>query len=234
MTFPAPPYTTGQVHVSGGISYTYNGTIWARTPVAAPADNYTNGASFDAASRQLTLTQAVASTPAVNVTIPDTKVSGLTFSSANRTVTLTQNDATTFSAVVPETNTTLVYDAALKKLTYTGESGIAQVVDLSALAVDIFVNGGTFNATTAVLTLTDNDGTTPNVVVDLSSLKSALVNNNDGTWTHTVGGVSVIIDTRSIKEFTTLPASPYDGQIIYTSGGLYKWMANPGLWLQAL
>lgn len=231
MAFPIGPFTTGQVHIEGGVSYTYNGFTWAKTPVAPPADNYINGASFDVATRLLTLAQAVGSTPNVTVTVPDVKVSALAFDNATRVVTLTQNDASTFTATIPETSTTLAYDAATKVLTYTGETGIAQTVDLSALAVDIFVDGATYDTTTAVLTLTDSDGATPDVVVDLSALKSALVDNGDGTYTHTVDGVSVTIDTRLSK--AAVPATGYEGQIIEYGSVLYKW-TSPGLWFQIL
>ena len=71
-----------------------------------------------------------------------------------------------------ETKTTITYAPATKILTYTGEDGIPANIDLSALAMDIFVNGGTYNAATMVLTLTDNDGTTPDIMIALSELKT--------------------------------------------------------------
>lgn len=64
-----------------------------------------------------------------------------------------------------------VYDSVAKTITYPAVNGVAgQVIDLSEFVVDVFVDGATFNATTNVLTLTDNSGTTPDVVVDLSNL----------------------------------------------------------------
>jgi len=77
-----------------------------------------------------------------------------------------------------ETLTTLNYAPATKTLTYVDEDGVTATIDLSALALDIFVNGGTFNAATMVLTLTDNNATTPDIVVDLSDLKKVVTANS--------------------------------------------------------
>lgn len=73
-----------------------------------------------------------------------------------------------------ETNTTLTYNPATKTLTYTNEDGVAANIDLSALAVDIFVSGGGYDPATMVLTLTDNDGTTPDIVINLADLKKVV------------------------------------------------------------
>lgn len=70
-----------------------------------------------------------------------------------------------------ETLTTWNYDPATHIVTYTGEDGVAGVSDLSALTTDIFVSGATFDAASMVLTLTDADAGTPDVVVNLASLK---------------------------------------------------------------
>jgi len=70
-----------------------------------------------------------------------------------------------------ETLTSMSYNALTKVLTYTDEDGVAQVLDLSTLATDIFVNGGNYNAATGVLTLTDNDGGTGDVTINLQDLK---------------------------------------------------------------
>lgn len=64
----------------------------------------------------------------------------------------------------------MTYDNGTTTLTYDNGQGGTQNIDLSALAADIFVNGGSFNPTTLELTLTDNDPGTPDVTVDLSSL----------------------------------------------------------------
>lgn len=73
-----------------------------------------------------------------------------------------------------ETNTTLTYNPATKTLTYINEDGVVATIDLSALATDIFVSGGSFDAATMVLTLTDNDGTTPDIVINLADLKQVV------------------------------------------------------------
>lgn len=70
-----------------------------------------------------------------------------------------------------ETKTTASYDPATKIFSYTGEDGVQRNFDFSALGIDVFVNGGTFDPSTWILTLTDNSGITPNIVLDLSELK---------------------------------------------------------------
>lgn len=95
-----------------------------------------------------------------------------------------------------ETTTILAYNPATTTLSYTDEDGGVTAVDLSALAADIFVNGGSFNPATLILTLTDNSGTTPDVTVDLSQLLVTVTNNGDGTYTLAQAGSSTVIDTR--------------------------------------
>lgn len=64
-----------------------------------------------------------------------------------------------------------VYDNTAKTITFPAVNGAAPVViDLTQFTTDIFVNGGSFDGSTQILTLTDNDGVTPDVTVDLSSL----------------------------------------------------------------
>lgn len=70
-----------------------------------------------------------------------------------------------------ETNTSMTYDALTKTITFTNEDGQESTIDLSSLAVDVFVDGASYDAATMVLTLTDNSGTTPNVTVNLADLK---------------------------------------------------------------
>lgn len=78
-----------------------------------------------------------------------------------------------------ETTTTLTYNSTSKTLTYTNEDGVAADVDLSALAVDVYVDGATYNASTMVLTLTDTNGTTPDVTVSLADLKAIVTANTN-------------------------------------------------------
>ena len=70
-----------------------------------------------------------------------------------------------------ETLTSWAYDPATNIVTYTDEAGTAGTHDLSALTTDIYVNGGSFDAASMVLTLTDTDGGTGDITVDLSALK---------------------------------------------------------------
>jgi hypothetical protein len=97
-----------------------------------------------------------------------------------------------------ETTTTLTYNAGTTTLTYTDEDGVAFNIDLSALAADIFVNGGSFNAATTTLTLSDNDGGTADVTIDLSTLRSVVTPNlASGSWSHNDGNgtVQTIVST---------------------------------------
>lgn len=70
-----------------------------------------------------------------------------------------------------ETLTSIAYNATTKALTYTAENGVATVLDLSGLAIDMTVTGATYNQTTGVLTLNESNGG-PSVTVDLSTLKA--------------------------------------------------------------
>lgn len=61
------------------------------------------------------------------------------------------------------------YNNTTKVITFPAQDGAAAfTIDLSSLTTDIFVDGASLNATTNLLTLTDNDATTPDVTVDLS------------------------------------------------------------------
>jgi len=95
-----------------------------------------------------------------------------------------------------ETLTSLTYVGATKVLTYLDEAGNSTAVNLAALAADIYVNGASLNATTGILTLTDNDGTSPDVTVDLHALTGTLTNNGDGTYTYTTMSGTVTFDTK--------------------------------------
>lgn len=79
----------------------------------------------------------------------------------------------------------LTFDNVTKIVTYTDGQGNTQNIDLSQFTTDVYVDGGSFDVATSTLVLTDNDGTTPDVTVDLSTLLgvSADVTNalTDGT-----------------------------------------------------
>lgn len=95
-----------------------------------------------------------------------------------------------------ETSTTLAYNATTKIITHTNEKGIVSSIDLSALAIDVFVNGATYNASTMVLTLSDNSGTSPDISINLSELKRvATSNSNSVTWSGTGESSSPLVAT---------------------------------------
>jgi hypothetical protein len=70
-----------------------------------------------------------------------------------------------------ETTTSISYNPATKSITYNNEDGISTVLDLSALALDIFVSGSTYNAGTMILTLTDTNPNTAPITINLADLK---------------------------------------------------------------
>ena len=81
----------------------------------------------------------------------------------------------------------MTYVPGTATLTYTDGQGGVQNIDLSGLTTDIYVDGGTYDPNTMILTLTDNDAGTPDVTVDLSGLlgvstdaNNLLVNGADG------------------------------------------------------
>lgn len=64
-----------------------------------------------------------------------------------------------------------VWDNVAKTITFPATNGGAQtVIDLSQFTTDIYVTGGTWDIATTTLTLSDNDGTTPDITVDLGTL----------------------------------------------------------------
>ena len=113
---------------------------------------------------------------------------------------------------INETVTALGYDPATTTLSYTDENGNTKNVDLSALAVDIFINGATFDASALALTFTDNDPATPDIVVNLAALVSTVEQLNSGHLIakHTSGDGSVV----NIEETITQVANTIDGNPI--------------------
>lgn len=74
---------------------------------------------------------------------------------------------------------TLTFDGASNALLFNNGQGGTANIDLSGLTTDIYVDGATFDAATQVLTLTDTDGATPDVTVDLSSLTGVSTDANN-------------------------------------------------------
>ena len=95
-----------------------------------------------------------------------------------------------------ETTTSLAYNAGTSILTYTDEDGVSTNLDLSALTTDVYVTGATLAG--SVLTLSDNDAGTPDVVVDLAAFATDFTDNADGTYLFTAGdGATLTVDTRA-------------------------------------
>ena len=158
-------------------------------------------------------------------------ITNMVYDPATRVLTYTNEAGTVQTANLAEVLTTLSYNATTKILTYADELGMMNSIDLSALAQDTYVDGGSFNATSGILTLTDNSGTTPDVIVDLSALKATLVDNNNDTWTHTSSGVVTTVDaTLSVAAVPT--TFNYDGRIIELNNKFYKYLATPGTYIQ--
>lgn len=83
-------------------------------------------------------------------------------------------------------------------------NGTPTTIDMNQ--AEVYVDGATLVGN--ILTLTDNDATTPNVTIDLSTYRSTLTDNGDGTYSHNDNnGNVVVIDTT---------AAPYDN----TTSGL--------------
>lgn len=109
-----------------------------------------------------------------------------------------------------QTVTSLTYDNTASKLSFKDEAGNTTVIDLAALAADIYVNGAAFDPASLVLTLKDNNAGTPDVTVDLSKLHGKWTNNGNGTYTYDAGnGSTFTLDFHAIK-------LPYDN----TASGL--------------
>lgn len=117
------------------------------------------------------------------------------------------------SVSILETVTDLSYDSNTTSLSYVDEAGNTTVVDLSALTSDIFVNGGSFNPSNGILTLTDNDGGTADIVVDLSMFTSTFIVNPDNSITHTDGSGSIT----NYDEIETTLTQAADGSFTYTN-----------------
>lgn len=83
------------------------------------------------------------------------------------------------AGVVSAAQASLTYNNATTELTFAAPGQAPSVINLSALTTDIYVNGGTFDATTGTLTLTDNDAATPDVTVDLSAFAGVSADANN-------------------------------------------------------
>lgn len=219
-------YVKGEEYRRGDmVSITALGIYVALTTTRQdPRSNHPDWQTFAVFPHALGAIAAAPPTPSETVTY-------ITYNSTTRTLTYTNEALTVQTFVFAETNTTIVYNSVTNILTYTNETGATFAVDLSALAANVYVNGASFNAATNVITFTDTSAATPNVSVDLSAYSPSLVNNLNGTYTHTVGGNSTLIDLR--RSFSAIPSTRnYDGRVIELNGLLYKYLATPGTYIQ--
>lgn len=120
-----------------------------------------------------------------------------------------------------ETVTSLSVDNVAHTITYTREDGTTDVIDLAAATTEIYVDGGSFDATTGVLTLTDNDGASPDVVIDLSGYAVTVVDNADGTYDVNQNGASVgTIDLAPSTDAGNLITQGTDGRVFIDASAI--------------
>ena len=168
----------------------YNGTAWdclsTQVIVSTSGGNDIIAGPDGGAYLSETVTSLTAGT---------TAVSGLLYTDENGTVNTISLAAQILDG---ETTTSLSYSGTT--LTFNDEDGGVTNIDLAALAADIFVNGGNFNPATTILTLTDNDGVTPDVTINLGALRSIITPILvSGIWQHDDGNglVNNIVSTSS-------------------------------------
>ena len=98
-------------------------------------------------------------------------------------------------ATLSETITTFSFDALAQTLTFVGEDGVATVVDITQFQ-DTYITAAVYDNITSTLTLTDNNGATTDISVNLSSLRASLLDNGDGTYLFDNGaGVTTVVNT---------------------------------------
>ena len=108
-----------------------------------------------------------------------------------------------------------VWDNVAKTITFPAVNGGAQtVIDLSQFTTDIYVTGGTWDIATTTLTLSDNDGTTPDITVDLGTLLGVSADANNLL---TAGSDSkAFIDAAAIRAVGTQQTSVFGTDLGYT------------------
>lgn len=96
-----------------------------------------------------------------------------------------------------ETVTALTYNAAAKTISYVDEAGNTTVVDLAALATDVYVTNAVFNPSTLMLRLQDNSASTPHINVNLGQLLGSFTGPVNGVYTYNAGnGNTYAVDTK--------------------------------------
>lgn len=107
------------------------------------------------------------------------------------------------------------FNTGTRDLTITMSDASTVVVNIPGASADIYVDGGSYDVNTMTLTLTDNDGGTPDVTVDFSGLTVTLTDNGDGTWDFGDGrGATAIgtVDARPSADADNLIATGTDGK----------------------
>ena len=105
----------------------------------------------------------------------------------------------------------IVFNNTTKSIEQPDVNGVpVPDIDLSQFLADIFVSGATLVA--GILTLTDNDAGTPNVIVDLNALKgvstdaaNALVNGTDGKPFFNPATLATCVDAFGVDLFRAFP-----------------------------
>lgn len=105
-----------------------------------------------------------------------------------------------------ETVTTLAYTAGTQALTYTDENGTPTVLDLSALATDLQVDGASIDAG-GLITFTVNDaGTATDFTLDMSTFVNSAADTADsGSMVFGTGGGTTTLSKTGWMSFPLAP-----------------------------
>lgn len=140
------------------------------------------------------------------------------------------------SVDINETVTSLTYNAGTNELTFTDESGVATVVDLTALAVDINVASLTYNPVTGEIILTETDATVHTIDIGPPVSQFDIADGNLNTETVLGGdtitflGDGVLLESviSATDTVTYQPIGGAPGDVLTTdAGGAVVW-APPG------
>lgn len=166
--------------------------------------------SFDDVTSVFTLTVNGVSQ---EIPMPDNQT--LSLSPDNKSILISDGNSIDLTALVKqlETLTILDYDPATKKISFTDEDEVVTELDLSDLAKDTFIETVTYDPTASTLTLTYNDATIPDILVDLKDLKQVVTEDSDTVEFSGTGETATpLIATVKIDPATTnLITSTADG-----------------------
>lgn len=108
-----------------------------------------------------------------------------------------------------------VWNNVTKEITFPAVNGGAPtVIDLSQFTTDIYVTGGTWDIASTTLTLSDNDGTTPDITVDLGTLLGVSADANN-LLTNGTDNKS-FLDAAAIRAIGTQQTSVFGTDLGYT------------------